>query len=179
MSDKNSIVAVYETYSHAEAGVKELLRGGVDLASVSLAGKEHHTKDDVVGYYDSGDRLRYWGKMEPFWGKLWGLLSGGAFFELPLLGPVLIAGPLAGAVVAGLERGTQLGDLSALGVGLFNLGIPRNRIPGYENRLMTGNLLLVMHGPAEEMMKARDVLWNARPHELNLHFAEEGVMANA
>ena len=41
-----------------------------------------------------GDRMKYWGKLGTFWGGLWGLLFGAAFFAIPGIGPVLVAGPL-------------------------------------------------------------------------------------
>ena len=104
MSDKSSIVAVYETHVDAEVGVKELQRAGFDMSMLSIVGREYHTGEHIVGYYNSGYGMQYWGKMGAFWGGLWGFLPGAAFFVLPGIGPVLIAGPLAGAVVAGLDR---------------------------------------------------------------------------
>jgi len=37
--------------------------------------------------------MMYWGKMGAFWGGFWGLLFGSAFFAIPGVGPVLVAGP--------------------------------------------------------------------------------------
>ena len=114
MLDKSSIVAVYETHIDAEVGVKELQRAGFDMSKLSIVGREYHTGEHIVGYYNSGYGMKYWGKMGAFWGGLWGFLSGAAFFVFPGIGPVLIAGPLAGAVVAGLDRAVEASGLSAL-----------------------------------------------------------------
>lgn len=179
MLDKSSIVAVYKTHIDAEVGVKELQRAGFDMSKLSIVGREYHTGEHIVGYYNSGYGMKYWGKMGAFWGGLWGFLSGAAFFVFPGIGPVLIAGPLAGAVVTGLDGVVDASGLSALGTGLFALGIPENCVLSYESSLLADQFLLIGHGGAEELMKAKNVLRITRPDELNLHFAEETVLAPA
>jgi hypothetical protein len=182
MSDQSSIVAVYDSHMDAEVGVKELQKAGFDMTTLSVVGREYHTGEHLVGYYNSGYRMQYWGKMGAFWGGLWGFLAGAAFFVMPGIGPVLIAGPLAGAVVAELERsvvkGAPLaGGLSALGACLFNLGIPKDRVFDYETSLMADKFLLIAHGAASELIKAKTVLRITRPHELNLHSTGETILS--
>jgi hypothetical protein len=63
MSVMNSVVAIYDSHEQAEAAVKELQEAGVDMKSLSIAGKNTHTDEHVVGYYNAGDRMKYWGKM--------------------------------------------------------------------------------------------------------------------
>ncbi len=67
---------------------------------------------EVVGYYNAGDRMKYWGKWGAFWGGFWGLLFGAAFFWVPAIGPVLVGGPLAAWIIAGLENAVVVGGLS-------------------------------------------------------------------
>jgi hypothetical protein len=57
----------------------------------------------VVGYYNTGDRMKYWGKTGAFWGGFWGLLFGAAFFALPGLGAVFVAGPVVAWIEGALE----------------------------------------------------------------------------
>src|SRR5208337_3661560 len=71
MSMQNSVVAVYLTHTEADQAVKELQRGGVDLRNLSIVGKGYHTDEHAVGYYNTGDRMKYWGKMGAFWGGFW------------------------------------------------------------------------------------------------------------
>jgi hypothetical protein len=179
MVDKNSIVVVYETHADAEAGVKELQKAGFDMKKLSILGREYHTEDHVVGYYNAGDRMKYWGKMGAFWGGLWGFLVGAAFFVIPGVGPVLIAGPLAAWVVGALEGAVVVGGLSALGAGLYSIGIPKNSIIRYESALRAEKFLLIAHGTTEEVMKAKDTLHGTHPDELNVHFAEERELTTA
>ena len=91
MTDTNAVIAVYETHSGAENAVKELQRSGFDMKKLSVVGKDFHTDEQVVGYYNAGDRMKYWGKMGAFWGGLWGMLFGAAFFWVPGVGPLLVA----------------------------------------------------------------------------------------
>ena len=78
MFETNSVVAIYETHSQAEEAVKELQRSGFDMKKMSIVGKDYHTDEHVVGYYNAGDRMKYWGKQGAFWGGLWGMLFGAA-----------------------------------------------------------------------------------------------------
>jgi len=47
--------------------VKELQRSGFDMKKMSIVGKDYHTDEHVVGYYNTGDRMKYWGKLGAFW----------------------------------------------------------------------------------------------------------------
>ena len=38
------------------------------MKSLSIAAKDMHTDEHVVGYYNAGDRMKYWGKLGAFWG---------------------------------------------------------------------------------------------------------------
>jgi len=174
---KNAVVAVYRTHTDAEGAVKELQRSGFNLKQLSIVGKDYHTEDQVVGYYNTGDRVKYWGKMGAFWGGFWGLLLGSAFFAIPGLGPVLVAGPLVSWIVAGLEGAVAVGGLSAIGAGLYSIGIPKNSILQYESALKADKFLLVAHGTAEEVTKARDILQTTQPEQMELHSGEASQKA--
>ena len=86
MSDKNSVVAIFESHERAEDAIRELQKSGFDMKKLSIIGKDYHTEENVVGYYNTGDRMKYWGKLGAFWGGFWGLLFGSAFFWVPGIG---------------------------------------------------------------------------------------------
>ena len=178
MSEQNSVVAIYGTHTGAEEAVKELQRAGIDMHSLSIIGRDYHTDENVVGYYNTGDRMKYWGKVGAFWGGFWGLLFGSAFFAIPGLGPVLVAGPLVAWIVGALEGAVFVGGLSAVGAGLFSLGIPKDSVLKYETALKTDKFLLVVHGSADEVENARQVLESTHPENVTLH-AGEAVSAAA
>jgi uncharacterized membrane protein len=172
MSVESSVVAVYHTHTEADQAVKELQRGGVDMRKLSIVGKGYHTDEQVVGYYNTGDRMKYWGKTGAFWGGFWGLLFGSAFFAIPGLGPILVAGPLVAWIVAALEGAVVVGGLSALGAGLYSIGIPKDSIVKYEAALKTDQFLLIAHGTAAEVAKAKDIIETTHPAYYTLHAAE-------
>jgi len=89
-------VAIYDTHSQAKEAIKELQKSEFDMMKLSIVGKGYHTKENVVGYYTTSNRMKSWSKSGAFWGGIWGLLFGAAFFAAPGIGPVLIAGPLVG-----------------------------------------------------------------------------------
>ena len=177
MAIQNSVVAVYPTHSEADQAVKELQRGGVDMHKLSIVGKGYHTDEHAVGYYNTGDRMKYWGKVGAFWGGFWGLLFGSAFFIIPGLGPILAAGPVVAWIVAGLEGAVEVGALGALGAGLYSIGIPKDSIVKYEAALKTDQFLLIAHGTAAEVAKAKDIIETTRPAQFSVHSGEAKAAA--
>jgi len=169
MSKCNSVVAVYPTHPAAEAAIKELQRAGFDLTKLSIIGRDFHTDEHVVGYYNAGDRMKVWGKTGAFWGGLWGFVFGSAFFWIPGLGPLLVAGPLVTWIVAALESAVVVGGLSAVGAGLYSLGIPENSILQYETALKTGKFVLIAHGTFNDTCEARAILNHTQPETLEHH----------
>jgi uncharacterized membrane protein len=172
MSKVNSVVAIYQTHTEADQAVKELQRGGVDMHKLSIVGRGYHTDEQVVGYYNTGDRMKYWGKVGAFWGGFWGLLFGSALFMIPGLGPILVAGPLVAWIVGALEGAVVVGGLGALGAGLYSIGIPKDSIVKYETALKTDQFLLIAHGTAAEVAKAKDIIETTHPASFTMHAAE-------
>ena len=169
MSTNNSVVAIYPSHTAAEAAVRELQQSGFDMKKLSIVGRDYHTEQHVVGYYNVGDRMRHWGKIGAFWGWIWACLFGSAFFFIPGIGPLLIAGPLVGWLVGALESAVVVGGLSALGAALFSLGIPKDSVLRYETALKTDKFLLVAHGSTDEITRAKEVLGRTKPETLEHH----------
>jgi uncharacterized membrane protein len=172
MTDTNAVIAAYDSHSAAEDAVRELQKSGFDMKKLSVVGKDYHTDEQVVGYYNAGDRMKYWGKLGAFWGGFWGLLFGAAFFWVPAIGPVLVGGPLAAWIVAGLEDAVVVGGLSAIGAGLYSIGIPRDSIVTYEAAIKAGQYLVVAHGTSAEAAQAKSILSTWKPADLTDHVLE-------
>lgn len=158
MSDKSSVVAVFESHDRAEDAIREIQKSGFDMKKLSIIGKDYHTEENVVGYYTSGDRMKYWGKLGAFWGGFWGMLFGSAFFWLPGVGQVLVGGPLVVWIIGALESAAVMGGLSVLGAAMYSIGIPKDSVLQYETQVKNGKLLLVVHGTSEEVDRAKDLL---------------------
>jgi uncharacterized membrane protein len=175
MSEQNAVVAVYDTHVGAEEAVKKLQRAGIDMRTLSIVGRDSHTDEHAVGYYNTGDRMKYWGKTGAFWGGFWGLLFGSAFFAIPGIGPVLAAGPVVTWIVGALEGAAIVGGVSALGAGLYGLGIPKDSIIQYELAIKTDKFLLMVHGTIPEVEKARDIIERTGPVSVMVHSKELAV----
>lgn len=167
--DKNSVVAVFESHTQAEEAIAELKKANFDVKKLSIVGKDFHTEEHIVGYYNTGERMRAWGKFGAFWGGIWGFLVGAAFFAIPGIGPVLVAGPLVGWILGALEGAIVVGGLSALGAGLFSIGIPKDSILEYETALKAGNYVVIAHGTTEEVNRAKEILHTTEAAQVNLH----------
>jgi hypothetical protein len=145
-SKENSVVAVYALHSGAENAVNQLKKSGFNIKKLAIVGQGYHTEDQVIGYYTTGDRMKHWGKMGAFWGGLWGMLVGSAVFLIPGVGPVMVAGSAVAWIVAALEGAVAVGGLSALGAGLFSIGIPKDRALKYESSVKAGKFVLIARG---------------------------------
>jgi uncharacterized membrane protein len=173
MSKLESVVAIFHTHPEAEQAVKDLQRAGIDMRTVSIIGKEYETDEQVVGYYNVGDRMKRWGKIGAFWGGFWGLLFGSAFFVIPGLGPLLLAGPVIAWIVGALEGAAVVGGVGVLGAGLFSMGIPKNSVLQYETAIKNDKFLLMVSGSAMEVAKAKEILGTSQPAHLAVHAEEE------
>ena len=134
-------------------------------------GKDYHTEEHPVGYYNTGDRMKYWGKLGAFWGGLWGFLFGAAFFWIPGIGPLVVAGPIVSWIVGALEGAVVVGGVSVLGAALYSIGIPKDSIVKYEAAIKSGKFLLLAHGTMADVSNAREVLQATGPMETGVHTA--------
>ena len=130
MPISEAVVAIYHTHPEAEQAVKELQRRGMDMRCLSIVAKDYHTDEQVVGYYNVGDRMKRWGSTGALWGGFWGLLFGSAFFAIPGIGPLLVAGPLVTWIVGALEGAAVVGGIGVLGAGLDRRANGRGRHGG-------------------------------------------------
>ena len=160
-TDSGTAVAVYHDHTEAETAIKALQHGGFDMRKLSIIGADYHSEEDVVGYYNTGDRMRSWGKNGAFWGGIWGLLFGAAFFAVPGIGPLVAAGPIVAAIVSVLEGAAVIGALGVVGAALTGIGVPRDSVLEYQTQVKAGKFLVVAHGSHAEAVHAQDILTNA------------------
>ena len=169
MSEKSAVVAVYESHDLAEAALKELQKSGFDMKKLSIVGKDYHSEEQVVGYYNAGDRMKRWGSSGACWGGFWGLLFGSAFFAIPGIGPILVAGPIVAWILGALEGAVVVGGLTMLGAGLYSIGIPKDSIVEYETAIKSDKFLILAHGTAEEVAKAKAIMGTSRAEGVAVH----------
>lgn len=152
------VVAVCATHADADTAVRALGRAGVDMKLLSVIGKGYHTTDHAVGFYTMGDRIKTWGGIGGFWGALWGLLLGPAIFYIPPVGLIAAAGPFVMALVGALEGAAVVGGVSAIGAALVSLGVTKDRAIKYEGEIEADRFVVIVHGTAQDIERARSVL---------------------
>jgi hypothetical protein len=121
----NSVVAVFASHEKSENAIRNLRIDGFDMQKLSIVGKDYHTEEHVVGYYNAGNRMLYWGK-QALWGGLWAMLFGSGVFWVPGIGPLLVAGPFVSRILASLEGAAVFGGISMLGAALAGIRIPQS-----------------------------------------------------
>ena len=165
----NSAVGLFSNHQDAESAVKELQKSGFDMKKLSVVGKDYQTEENVVGYYNTGDRIAVWSKLGVFWGAMWGLFFGSAFFVIPGLGPVIVGGPMVAWIVGALETAVVTGGLTAIGGALLSIGIPKDSIIQYETALKSHKFILLINGTVQEVEKAKDILLQNKAEGSNVH----------
>ncbi len=176
MITHDSVIAVFPDHPSAEAAVKKLTAGGLAMKSLSIVGKGYHTEENVVGFYNTGDRVRFWGGRGAFWGALWGLFFGGVFLTTPIVGPVIVLGYLTASLISALEGALVIGGLSALGAALASIGVPHDSVIQYETAIAADSFLVMAHGQGDEVGHAKAILDGAGHTQLEVHAAATPVV---
>ncbi len=169
MKNHSVVVATYKSHDGAAAALKTLQQSGFDMKQLSIVGHHHRGDEELVGCYDTGDRMRYWGEIGAVWGGIWGMLIGSAFFLIPGIGPLLVAGPLVSCIVGALEGALVVGGMSAVGAGLYSIGVPQDSILKYEAALKIGKYLVVAQSSPEEAAHMRDTIIRTNPEAAAEH----------
>jgi hypothetical protein len=71
---------------------------------------------------------------------------------------VFLAGAFAASVVRVLDHEELFGGLGPIASGLYNLGLPSDAAREYELSALQGRILVIVHGPAGEVARARQIL---------------------
>jgi hypothetical protein len=165
MTEGTNVVAVYPDHQAAEQAVAKLRDASFDVTKLSIIGKDSHGGENTVGYYTTGESMKYWGLRGALRGGIWGLLLGAGFFLIPGVGSVLVAGPFLGALLTGLESAAIVGGSSAIAVGLIHIGIAKEKAIEYENALIADKFLLIANVLPEDVARAQQVLGISAPSE--------------
>ena len=170
-------VAVYDFHTQAEAAVKALQRAGFDMKKISIIGREYHSEEHVVGFLNAGDRAKIFGKFGAFWGGLMGVLFGSAMMFVPVIGHVIVLGPLAAMLFSGAEGAVLVGGISALAGALMSIGVPKDSVLRYETALKADKFMLIVHGDEAEIKRAKELLKTSGLSSFDHHRAQDEVAA--
>lgn len=171
--NQSATIGVFDTQVQAEAAVRELKKGGFPMNKVSIVAKGLQKTEDVQGFISTGDVVKSSAGTGVWVGGLFGLLVGAAFVWVPGFGPLVVAGPLTAALIAGVE-GAVAGAAGAGVLGaLFSPFVAKKHILKYQEHLNADRYLVVAHGTAAEADKAREILNQSGPVEVDIHVAGE------
>ena len=173
MSKTDIAVAVYDSHTQAEDAVHKLAKADFDMKTISILGKDYHSEEHVVGYFNAGDRAKFFGKLGAFWGGLAGVLFGSALMFVPVVGHIIVLGPIAAAFAGGLQGAVLGGGFSALVGALTAIGVPKDSVLRYETALKASKFLVIVHGGAVDLRRAHDVLSAAGSADVQTHAATE------
>ena len=158
MSTPFVTIAVFSSHVSAEQAVKTLAAEGIDLKKISIIGKNYQMEETPVGFFNAGDRAKFFGKLGAFWGGLFGMLFGSIFLFIPVFGHLVILGPLAAMVANAFEGIVLGGGMAALAGALTAIGVPKNSVLRYESELKADKFVLTVHGNAADVEQAKRVL---------------------
>lgn len=163
MKAVDTAIGVFADHKAAEEAVRALAAGGFPVQSLTIVGKGYHTEEHPAGFYNATDRVKLWGTRGAFWGAIWGLFVGGVLMTAPVAGPVVVFGYLATLVVSSLETAAVVGGASALAGALASIGVPKNSILRYEAAIKADNFLVMAHGSALDVARAKAILDPSAP----------------
>jgi len=170
----SNCVAIFDQHPDAELAIRELQHGGFDMKKLSIIGRDYLTEEHAVGFYNAGDRVKYWGRHGAFWGGIFGILFAPAFFWIPGIGPILTGG-LIGSMLMGVVEGGAVGAAVGAGAGalaaaLSSIGIPKDSVIRYEAAIKARKYVLIASGTPLEVERARAILAE-RGGEATVHAA--------
>jgi uncharacterized membrane protein len=165
----SSIVAVYPDHDSAEHAIRLLHKEGFAIEDLSIIGRDIQVSEEPTGFVSTGDYVSAGARSGALFGGLAGVALGAALLVLPGVGPIVVAGPLAAAVLAGIEGALAGVAVGALSGALIGWGVPRDHAIKYESEVTGGKYLVLTRGNAEEVARARALLKTGAPEQIEVY----------
>jgi hypothetical protein len=86
-----------------------------------------------------------------------------------VVGQVVVLGYLAAIAIGAIENAVLVGGISALAAALYSIGVPKDSVIEYETALKTDSFLVMAHGPATEIARAKAMLSTVDPSRVDVH----------
>jgi hypothetical protein len=158
MSNANAALMVFDTPLEIAAAIRQIQIAGCGTNGLSVAWRDQPSQSNVTGYYRGGDRMKYWGDFDILWNEIFEILSGWAVYNIPDIGRILVVGPLADWIAIALANAAIFGSMSAIGMGLYSVGISRNGIRLCEEELKDGKCILMLNGTAQDVTRGTQII---------------------
>ncbi len=171
MVQRNSCIAIYDDHVQVEKAIRLLLEKGIEADNLSIVGKGGHHEEQPIGFFRVDEPPGFWGMQGVFWGRMWDTLHGAAYFWIPGLDTVVIAGPLVKTLLTVLEGAVVISGLSTLGAALYSLGIPQDSVVRYEAAIKSSHYMLIVHGDHSELERAYELLVTGAARDMTIHLS--------
>jgi hypothetical protein len=166
---RSSVVAVYPNHAAAERAIRKLHESGFATADLSIVGRDFEVSEKPIGFVSHADYARAGAETGAWFGGLFGLFVGAAFLVLPGVGPIVVAGPIAAALVAGFEGALAGAAIGGLAGALVGWGVPSERALSFESHVKGGKFLVIARGNEAVIARARGLLAAEAPEELSVY----------
>lgn len=165
---QQSVIGIYSTMTKAEAAVRQLSRGQFPMTHISILTMNLNQEKGIVGFVTPDDTLD--GNRGNAWiGGMFGFLYGSALLWIPNMGPLYIAGSLAGELSSNIAGTAEAEIPIQLLSSLTGWSVGKNYISKYADALKTGKFLVIAHGIQTETAKAFKILKNTKQDKLDYH----------
>ena len=166
-----NVVGLFDSRSEAHSTVQQLVNSGFDREDISLVsqdtdrqsndGKIHpgiSGSDLSVPKNDTSGALKGAG-IGAALGGIGGLLAGIAGLAIPVIGPIVAAGPIAGPLTAALG-GAGVGAATGGLIGaLTDMGVPEDEAKHYQDQVGRGKTLVIVRASDDASAdRAADIL---------------------
>jgi hypothetical protein len=162
-----TIIGLFDTFGEAQNAVDDLMRFGMSREAISLVAREEQRPADYE--HEVGSSAAEGAGAGALGGSLvggaLGLLVGTGLLVIPGIGPVLAAGPLAGAIgtITAAAGATALGagiGAAAGGLlgGLMGAGVPEEDARVYVEGVRRGGTLLTVNASDVEADDVREIM---------------------
>ncbi|HEY7060395.1 MAG TPA: general stress protein [Chloroflexota bacterium] len=168
---EQSAIGTYDSMDAADAAVRKLVEGRFPAGQVSVVGQNLQSEKQVHGFITTGDVAKTGAGVGAWTGGIFGVLVGVALVLVPGVGPLLVAGPFAASLLAGVEGAIVGAGAGGLLGALAGWGVSKQHIVKYEDQLKAGKYLVIAHGTAADVARAQSILQSTAPTELAAHAA--------
>lgn len=151
---QDMVVGIFDNHEQATQAVQRLIDAGVPADHISILAKDLQVREKVEGYITTGEVARNMAGVGAWTGGLFGLLAGAAFLWVPVVGPLVILGPLATAALGAVEGGAVGGILGAI----LGKQMEKEHVPKIQAALEGGKYVVTVHGSGSELETARRIM---------------------
>jgi uncharacterized protein (TIGR02271 family) len=166
-----NVVGLFDSRSEAHSTVQQLVNSGFDREDISLVSQDSDRESNELKTHpgisgsdlsipkdDTSGALKGAG-IGAAVGGIGGLLAGIAGLAIPVIGPIVAAGPIAAALTAALG-GAGVGAATGGLIGaLTDMGVPEDQAKHYQDQVGRGKTLVIVRASDDDSAeRAADIL---------------------